>query len=430
MATSAVVGALACQVDSYLRNFETSVVRCRQIAISTLSKPGKKAALPTTPPDVVQERYYEVELKDTILFPEGGGQPSDHGVIATLDEEFPVLAIRRELLTALHRVSKPIEPNTPVKLEVNWKRRFDHMQQHSGQHLISAILDQMQVPTLAWNLGEKISYIELPRKLTDEEVLDVEERCNDVIRQGLDIWVEVPDKDLVNKDKLPDDYDAQRGVLRVVHIGGLDANPCCGTHLKNTREMGSIALLHQLPIRGSNSRLHFLIGERVRAYARESNNLTRTLNSRLSCQTDEIEAKISRLESQLRDSLKREKLWMADVVKSDSARVKEDLKAEKKAYVYRGDVVGLDYYNSLVAEIGPLEPNSGVAILACGAGKNGGALLVIGDGADKVASKIREEGIIKGLKGGGKGAKWQGKVTQWEKGEVESLKSFFDRLEA
>ncbi|KAK9365954.1 Threonyl/alanyl tRNA synthetase [Lipomyces kononenkoae] len=428
MATSAVVGALACQVDSYLRNFETTVVQCRQVVTPTPSKAGKKSAVQTTPSDVAQE-CYEVELKDTILFPEGGGQPSDHGVISTPDEQFPVLAIRRELLTALHKVSKPIEPNTPVKLEVNWKRRFDHMQQHSGQHLISAILDQMQVPTLAWNLGEKVSYVELPRKLTDEEVLAAEDRCNDIIRQGIDIWVEVPDKDLVNKDKLPEDYDAERGILRVVHIGSLDANPCCGTHLKNTREIGSIALLHQLPIRGANSRLHFLIGDRVRAYARDSNYLTRALNSRLSCQTEEIEAKIGRLESQLRDSLKREKLWMADVVKAESARVKEDLKLEKKAYVYRGDLVGLDYFNSLVAQIGNLEPNSGVVLLASGAGKNGGALLVIGEGADKVASKIREEGIIKGLKGGGKGAKWQGKITQWEKGEAESLKAFFDRLE-
>ncbi|KAK9360995.1 Threonyl/alanyl tRNA synthetase [Lipomyces starkeyi] len=428
MAASAVVGALACQVDSYLRNFETTVVSCRQIKTAPPSKAGKKSKLTTTPSDDTQE-CFEVELKDTILFPEGGGQPSDHGVIATPDAEFPVLAIRRALLTALHRVPKHIEPNTPVKLEVDWKRRFDHMQQHSGQHLISAILDQMEVHTLAWSLGEKVSYVELPRKLTDEEVLEVEDRCNDVIRQGVDIWVEVPDKDLVNKNKLPDDYDAERGILRVVHIGNLDANPCCGTHLKNTREMGSITLLHQQPIRGLNSRLHFLIGDRVREYARESNNLTRALNSRLSCQTEEIELKISRLESQLRDSLKREKLWMADVVKAEAARVNEELKLVKKSYVYRGDIVGLDYFNSLVVEMGKLEPTSGVVILASGAGKNGGALLVIGDGADEVASKIRDDCIIKGLKGGGKGAKWQGKITQWEKGEVESLKAFFDRLE-
>ncbi|KAJ8101096.1 Threonyl/alanyl tRNA synthetase [Lipomyces tetrasporus] len=428
MAGSAVVGALACQVDSYLRSFETTVVSCRPIEIVHPSKPAKKSKLPAQSSDDIQESY-EVELKDTILFPEGGGQPSDHGVIVTPESELPVLAIRRALLTALHKVPKPIEPNTAVKLEIDWRRRFDHMQQHSGQHLISAILDQLAVPTLAWSLGEKVSYVELPRKLTDEEVIEVENRCNDVIREGIDIWVEVPDKSLVNKDKLPDDYDAERGILRVVHIGNLDANPCCGTHLKNTREMGSIALLHQLPIRGSNSRLHFLIGDRVRAYARELNNLTRVLNSRLSCQTEEIEAKISRLDSQLRDSLKREKLWRADVVKSDAARIKEELKQDKKSYVYRADGAGLDYFNSLVAEIGHLEASSGVLVLASGAGKNGGALLVIGEGADRVASSLVGDGIIKSLKGGGKGAKWQGKISQWEKGEVEMLRDFFDRLE-
>ncbi|KAK9324584.1 Threonyl/alanyl tRNA synthetase [Lipomyces orientalis] len=426
MAASAVVGALACQVDSYLRSFETTVVSCRPIENVRPSKPVKKSKLPAQSSDDI---HYEVELKDTILFPEGGGQPSDHGVIVTSESELPVLAIRRALLTALHKVPKAIEPNTPVKLEIDWRRRFDHMQQHSGQHLISAILDQLAVPTLAWSLGEKVSYVELPRKLTEEEVIEVENRCNDVIREGIDIWVEVPDKGLVNKDKLPDDYDVERGILRVVHIGSLDANPCCGTHLKNTKEMGSIALLHQLPIRGSNSRLHFLIGDRVRAYARELNNLTRVLNSRLSCQTEEIEAKISRLDSQLRDSLKREKLWRADVVKSDAARVMDELKQEKKSYVYRADGAGLDYFNSLVAEIGNLEASSGVLVLASGAGKNGGALLLIGEGADKVASRLVGDGIIKSLRGGGKGAKWQGKISQWEKGEVEKLEDFFNRLE-
>lgn len=314
----------------------------------------------------------------------------------------------------------PVAPATPVVLEVDWARRFDHMQQHSGQHLISAVLDTMQIPTLAWNLGEKFSYVELPRKLTDEEVAAVEDRCNEVIRQALTIWVEIPDKDLVNKQKLPDDYDADSGVLRVVHIGDLDANPCCGTHLSNTREMNSIVLLHQVPNKSTNSRLFFLIGDRVRKYAAENHALMRRLNARLSCQTDEIEAKVARLETLLRDSLKREKMWASEVVINEAVTVKQALQEHKRAFIYRPDAA-LDYLTSLVGEIGAFE---GLLVLACGAVKSPGALMVLGEGADVFAASVRESGIVKSLKGGGKGGKWQGKVAEWEKGEPEALRKF------
>ncbi|KAK7206995.1 Threonyl/alanyl tRNA synthetase [Myxozyma melibiosi] len=421
--TSTVVGALACQVDSYLKSFDTTVVSCREVERAPAKTNGK--AKGKAKKEAVEEEKpveYELELKDTILFPEGGGQPSDSGLIKTAETSIPVLAIRRAFLTALHKVPTPLPPSTPVTLSLDWPRRFDHMQQHSGQHLISAVLDERKIPTLAWNLGEKFSYVELPRKLSDEEVAEVEDRCNDVIRQGLDITVEVPDKDLVNKEKLPDDYDAERGILRVVHIGDLDANPCCGTHLRNTREMNAIALLHQVPNKGTNSRLYFLIGDRVRKYATETHALTRRLNAKLSCQTDEIESKVARLEGLLRDALKREKMWVADVVASEAASVRASLESTQKAFVYRPDV-GLDYLMTLVAELGELKEGQ-LLVLAAGQVKSPGALMVLGGGADKLAAKIKD--VVKSVKGGGKGAKWQGKVTEWEKGEVEAVREVLE----
>ncbi|KAK9450752.1 Threonyl/alanyl tRNA synthetase [Limtongia smithiae] len=437
--TSTVVGALACQLDSYLTTFDTTVVSCRAVQVAapaTATKSGKKgktggakeAEAPAVAPTVSAATEYELELQDTILFPEGGGQPSDHGIIATDSGSLPVLAIRRAVLTALHKVATPLAPETKVTLTVDWKRRFDHMQQHSGQHLISAILDTMEIPTLAWNLGEKVSYVEIARKLSDAEVQIVEDRCNDVIRQGVDIWVEVPDKDLVKKDKLPDDYDAERGILRVVHIGNLDSNPCCGTHLKNTKEMNAISLLHQVPIRGTNSRLYFLIGDRVRAYTKELHALTRSLNAKLSCQTEEIEPKISRLETQLKETVKREKQWTTEVAQTEATRVRAELTERKKSLVYRAELTGLDYFNLFMNELGKLEPGAGVIVMASGAPKTAGALVVIGDAADVVAGNIRDAGIISTLKGGGKGAKWQGKVALWEKGEPEALTAFFETL--
>ena len=125
-----VVGALACQRNSFLfKGFKTEVLSCTE----TTSKDKPK---------------YEVELKDTILFPEGGGQPSDSGYFKIINDEvevaepvlIPVLSVIRKGLHAIHHINEKIESGTKIEVIVDEEKRMDHMQQHSGQHLLSAIL--------------------------------------------------------------------------------------------------------------------------------------------------------------------------------------------------------------------------------------------------------------------------------------------------
>ena len=78
-----------------------------------------------------------------------------------------------------------------MNLEIDWKRRFDHMQQHTGQHLISALLDKLDNATTSWNLGEEISFVELERPVTDKELSEVENQCNQLIRENKSVKVEM-----------------------------------------------------------------------------------------------------------------------------------------------------------------------------------------------------------------------------------------------
>lgn len=149
---------------------------------------------------------------------------------------------------------------------------------------------------------------------------------------------------------------------------------CCGTHLANTKEMNSISLLHSVPIRGTNSRVHFLVGDRVRAFSKDTNNLLRSLNARLSCQTDEIESKIGRMEIQLRDLMRRDKSFVSEIACYEAKRVLADLDKSKKSLVYRADG-GLDYFSAISNEVGKLSPGSGVIVMASGSGKAGGPCL-------------------------------------------------------
>lgn len=107
-------------------NFATRVVSCRA---AELRPPGGGEPV----------RGFQVVLEDTILFPEGGGQPDDRGLIG----DVPVLRVTRRGAEAVHFVQAALEPGAEVLLSLDWERRFDHMQQHSGQHLVTAIAEQM-----------------------------------------------------------------------------------------------------------------------------------------------------------------------------------------------------------------------------------------------------------------------------------------------
>ncbi|KAM9888687.1 hypothetical protein OXX79_012704, partial [Metschnikowia pulcherrima] len=177
MATSTIVGALACQRNSFLKTFQTKVVSCKEYEpIKTSRDKQNKNKTSSKTEEGSREALYALELQDTILFPEGGGQPSDKGVLATVSEKIPVHMVLRQELTAVHVTPQPVEVGSEVTLEVDWKRRLDIMQQHTGQHLISAIFDTYDLETLSWSMGDMINYIELPRKVEQSVINEVSEK--------------------------------------------------------------------------------------------------------------------------------------------------------------------------------------------------------------------------------------------------------------
>ncbi|GMM37553.1 putative alanine--tRNA ligase [Saccharomycopsis crataegensis] len=445
--TSTVVGALACQRDSYLKTFKTIVVNCvektpEKPAKSKSKGKSKEKATSGDAPDISSlslndGKYYEVELEDTILFPMGGGQPSDTGsIIISDDKSIPVSFVRRDGLIARHQVLEPIAPGTPVSLLLDWHRRLDLMQQHTGQHLLSAILDSRQLPTLSWKMGsgtsvsELVNYLEIPRKLSDEEVTQITDEVNAKILENLPIGVEVPGAEDFSQhktNKIPEDYDLSKGVLRVVHIGELDANTCCGTHLNSTGQVASISLLHQTHVRGTNSRLHFLCGGRVAQYSSGVHGVMRNVLSALSCQMDEVDEKLDGMSTQLRKALGANKSLLEEL-----ARLKEKELIEKidkgqqvvfEHYCDKSLEFLMNFFKGLNAHYNKKIPQT--VVLMCGEYKESGAIMIFGGESARVQEIAGElKSKIKSLKGGGKD-KWQGKVGAFEKGEIESVKEYF-----
>lgn len=214
---------------------------------------------------------FDVICLDTIIFPEGGGQPNDTGL---LDEKRVVNVVRKGS-EAIHRVEAedvPFKAGDSCVQKIDWPRRHDHMQQHSGQHLLSALFEQVYgYDTKSWWLGTDTSYIELDSKIpiSEDQIRDIEEKCNGYIAQAVPITVSVfeslsaiTSEDVKRATRgLPDDH---AGQIRVINIQGVDSNMCCGTHVTNLSQLQSLKLLNLERPSKNKLILHFLVGDRIR----------------------------------------------------------------------------------------------------------------------------------------------------------------------
>ncbi|KAM5347404.1 hypothetical protein ACJ41O_010409 [Fusarium nematophilum] len=284
--TSQVVGALACQRDSYLQTLDTQVISCVKFTPPTNDKSNKKRS--SSKNDAPKQDTWLTECQDSVLFPEGGGQPCDHGTLCILDDlsqdSFQVANVQRQGLRCVIYSPVPLQPGTRVRQHVDWARRFDHMQQHTGQHLLCSILERKEfgIQTLGWGMGAvDWSYVDLSRKPTDDEMQTVQRLCTESIRENYPITVETPED--AKHDSLPGDYDHTNGVIRVIKIGDIDKDPCCGTHLSNTGQVSLILFGSTQSVHGKHCRLFFTAGDRALRMAQSSVDTVRSMANIMSC---------------------------------------------------------------------------------------------------------------------------------------------------
>jgi Ser-tRNA(Ala) deacylase AlaX len=201
-------------------------------------------------------------LSDTVCYPEGGGQPSDRGKLG----DVAIVEIERVESVIRHYVDRPIDLG-PVDQVLDWERRFDHMQQHTAQHLISSlVLSHLGWETRSFHIGPETSDIEVSVPPPDRGALDsVEEMVAEVIRQAIPIVdrrvskTEYAELDVRSRG-LPATH---QGDVRLIEIGGIDVNTCGGTHVRSTSEVEAIKIVRAEPLRGG-SRLYWVAGSRLR----------------------------------------------------------------------------------------------------------------------------------------------------------------------
>ncbi|KAG0688025.1 hypothetical protein C6P40_001519 [Pichia californica] len=322
--------------------------------------------------EAIIKPLYEIELEDTVLFPEGGGQPADRGFLMVDEKKIEVLDVQRKNLRAVHIVNEPIPENSQVDVEISWRRRLDHMQQHTGQHLLSAILDKWGLPTLSWNMGEKINYVEIPRKLEKDELDKVSEEVNDEIFNNTKIDIVKPEIISDNNKEGDNNVNDEKGILRVVKIGKLDENPCCGTHLSSVGQIKAISLLGQIKGKGGNNRLNFICGDRVYKYTGELYDMSKKLMNTMSSSFEELDDKADGLVKQVKKLQHREKTLLKELAISKAEElirhtatitcVDSDI-SKSTVYLYREDD-SLEFLSSVAAAL--VLPERTMAVLLGG----------------------------------------------------------------
>jgi alanyl-tRNA synthetase len=212
---------------------------------------------------VPMDDRWKIVLDRTAFYPTSGGQPFDVGTIGDAN----VLDVfEQDDGTIGHLVDREIETNSRVRGQVDWSRRFDHMQQHTGQHLLSAAFDrEAGARTVSFHLGTSASTIDLDKELTAEQITGVEDAANRIVWEDREVCVSFVTAHEAAKLPLRKEP-AREGQLRIIDIKDYDLSACGGTHVQRTGAIGVIAIAGVERFKGG-LRVEFVCGGRVlRAY--------------------------------------------------------------------------------------------------------------------------------------------------------------------
>lgn len=262
--------------DSYLQNFDARVVSCS----------------PAEPVQGVSgmQPAWEVLLDQTAFYPSSGGQPNDLGLLG----EAVVLDVREEDDGIVHVVDRELDPGG-VKGCVNWPRRFDHMQQHTGQHLLSAMYqERFGLPTVSFHLGEELCTIDLRGgEPSRDQLIGAQRAANKLIFEDRPVNVRYGTREELARLGVRKDVERE-GLLRAIEIETADLQPCGGTHVKSTGQIGMILVRGCSKVR-QDWRVEFACGRRAEQFATADFERQRVLMGSLRCGLDELPDAVEKL---------------------------------------------------------------------------------------------------------------------------------------
>lgn len=306
--------------DSLLRSFPAVVSDVRE-----LSRVG-------------EENLWQIALDRTAFYPTSGGQPHDTGSLRAVSRGGASLDIAVESVEedengqVWHMVRKPISTGTAVQGEIDWDRRLDHMQQHTGQHLLSAIfLREIKAPTVSFHLGEDESNIDLGGGPIGQHSLQrIERLANEIIAEDRPVTIRYVTHEEAESllaagelRKLPE----RAGDMRLIEIADLDRNACGGTHVRSTGQIGGL-LLRGVEKVSRGVRVSFVCGLRAVRTAHADADVLSRITAALSVGSAEVPAAIDRLRSESKSAVKERQRLREELADYHAARLAVEVPLE------------------------------------------------------------------------------------------------------
>ena len=233
------------------------------------------------------KKNWKVVLDRTLFYPEGGGQPADMGTLGGVK----VLDVHEKDDIVTHTTDKPLEVGAEVEGEIDWERRFDLMQNHSGEHVLSGVIcAKYGCDNVGFHMGKEMITIDLNTKIPEEDLVWLEEKANEAIWNNVPVGIRYPSKEEL--DAL--DYRSKKeleGQVRIVNVGEYDCCACCGTHVKLAGEIGQIKIISSQNYKGG-TRLELLCGKRALQDYRKKNDVSAQAGQLLSVPAEKVDSAV------------------------------------------------------------------------------------------------------------------------------------------
>ena len=353
---------------------------------------------------------YTAVLDRTAFYPEGGGQPADHGTLGGA----AVTDVHEKDGVIFHNVDKPLEIGAVVTGELDWSRRFDHMQQHSGEHILSGILcSSFHCDNVGFHMGAETVTIDYNADITWEQTLEAERRANEIIWADTAVEIAYPSAEELHTL----DYRSKKeltGKVRIVTFPGADCCACCGTHVLRAGQVGLVKVLSCQKFR-EGVRLEILCGGRALSYLGAVYQQARTIGQHLSVKTLETLAAVERLSGELTAA----KARMAQLEETAFEALAREQEGKGDVLLFQPPMKG-DSVRRLADAVA--KRCGGLAAVFAGEAGQFSYALVRADGQD-IAPLVKAMNQALHGRGGGRGGFAQGSVQA----EEAAVREFFNR---
>jgi alanyl-tRNA synthetase len=377
--------------DPYLSDFDAHVLRA----------------------DVLDSRHVAV-LNRTAFYPTSGGQPFDTGSLG-VTKVIDVIDGEREII---HVLDRPLRAGESVRGSIDWARRFDHMQQHTGQHVLSAAFDRrLGARTESFHLGTASATIDLSRTVSAAEIAGAEEDANRIVWE--DRLVTIRFADATEAAALPLRKESHRpGTLRLIDIEEFDISACGGTHVARTGAIGVIAVAGWEKFR-AGTRIEFVCGGRALRVHRTLRDAAIASNKLLSVTPLELPAAIERLQAEVKAANRSNRELQARLAGHEAERLIRESSPDRPVVVevLEGwDLTGLKAIASAVTR----HPGYAAALISAPA-PSAVVVACTLDAATDAAGVLRALIDHFGGKGGGRPDLAQGGGLQGDPREIASM---------